>query len=100
MLSLEAEGHFDLYRLTHVIHYLPLFSVNSEDKIASEFYASPETPIELTEIASEDQIKDILLNDEGFASYLSHLDDSLSGSQGFEDGPNQVYSLIDFCRSS
>jgi len=63
--------------------------VNSEDNVDSEFYSSPETPIELTEIASEDQIKDILLNDEGFASYLSHLDDSLSGSQGFEDGPNQ-----------
>ena len=83
-----------------IIHYISLFSVNSEDNIDSEFYASPETPIELTEIASEDQIKDILLNDEGFASYLSHLDDSLSGSQRFEDGPNQVYSLIDFYRSS
>ena len=92
MRSLEAGGHFNLYCLTHVvIHYLPLFSVNSEDNVDSEFYASSETPIELTEIASEDQIKDILLNDEGFASYLSHLDDSLSGSQGFEDGPNQVY---------
>ena len=31
-------------------------------------------------IDSEDQIKDILLHDEGFATYLTHLDDSLLSS--------------------
>ena len=35
---------------------------------------------DLTQIESEDQIKDILLNDEGFATYLTHLDDSLTES--------------------
>ena len=39
---------------------------------------------DLTQIESEDQIKDILLNDEGFATYLTHLDDSLTKESGVD----------------